>query len=71
MLKMRQERLRQRSSFISFCNSLAQYYFLQQDVAENIHQGGGVVMLIHYLPLLEQRPGASDYTKPMKQWRQG
>src|SRR5947209_2835522 len=24
---------------------------------------------LHYLPLLEQRPGAFDYAKPMKQWR--
>ena len=24
---------------------------------------------LHYLPLLEQRPGAFDFTKPMKQWR--
>jgi transposase len=23
----------------------------------------------HYLPLLEQRPGAFDYAKPLKQWR--
>jgi transposase len=26
---------------------------------------------LHYLPLLEQRPGAFDYAKPMRQWRQG
>lgn len=24
---------------------------------------------LHYLPLLEQRPGAFDYAKPLKQWR--
>lgn len=24
---------------------------------------------LHYLPLLEKRPGAFDYTKPLKQWR--
>ena len=24
---------------------------------------------VHYLPLLEQRPGAFDYAKPMRQWR--
>jgi hypothetical protein len=24
---------------------------------------------LHYLPLLEQRPGAFEYAKPMKQWR--
>ena len=24
---------------------------------------------LHYLPLLEQRPGAFDYAAPMKQWR--
>jgi transposase len=24
---------------------------------------------LHYLPLLEQRPGAFDYAKPMRQWR--
>jgi transposase len=24
---------------------------------------------LHYLPLLEKRPGAFDYTKPVKQWR--
>lgn len=24
---------------------------------------------LHYLPLLEQRPGAFDFTKPVKQWR--
>ena len=24
---------------------------------------------MHYLPLLEQRPGAFDYAKPMRQWR--
>jgi transposase len=24
---------------------------------------------LHYLPLLEQRPGAFDFTKPMRQWR--
>jgi len=24
---------------------------------------------LHYLPLLEQRPGAFDFTKPIKQWR--
>jgi transposase len=24
---------------------------------------------LHYLPLLEQRPGAFDFTKPLKQWR--
>ncbi|HLW00382.1 MAG TPA: IS21 family transposase [Ktedonobacterales bacterium] len=26
---------------------------------------------LHYLPLLEQRPGAFDYAKPLRQWRQG
>ncbi len=26
---------------------------------------------LHYLPLLEQRPGAFDYAKPLKQWRKG
>ncbi len=26
---------------------------------------------LHYLPLLEQRPGAFDYAKPIKQWRKG
>jgi len=24
---------------------------------------------LHYLPLLEQRPGAFDYARPMRQWR--
>jgi hypothetical protein len=24
---------------------------------------------LHYLPLLEQRPGAFDYVRPMRQWR--
>ncbi len=24
---------------------------------------------LHYLPLLEQRPGAFDYSKPMRQWK--
>jgi hypothetical protein len=24
---------------------------------------------LHYLPLLEQRPGAFDYAKPLKEWR--
>lgn len=26
---------------------------------------------LHYLPLLEQRPGALDYAKPFKRWRDG
>lgn len=26
---------------------------------------------LHYLPLLEQRPGAFDYAKPLKEWRKG
>ena len=26
---------------------------------------------LHYLPLLEQRPGAFDYAKPLKEWRRG
>lgn len=26
---------------------------------------------LHYLPLLEQRPGAFDYAKPLKRWREG
>jgi transposase len=26
---------------------------------------------LHYLPLLEQRPGAFDYAKPMRRWREG
>lgn len=26
---------------------------------------------LHYLPLLEQRPGAFDYAKPLRQWREG
>lgn len=26
---------------------------------------------LHYLPLLEQRPGAFDYAKPLKHWRKG
>jgi transposase len=26
---------------------------------------------LHYLPLLEQRPGAFDYAKPLQQWRAG
>jgi hypothetical protein len=26
---------------------------------------------LHYLPLLEQRPGAFDYAKPLRQWRAG
>lgn len=26
---------------------------------------------LHYLPLLERRPGAFDYAKPIKRWREG
>jgi hypothetical protein len=26
---------------------------------------------LHYLPLLAQRPGAFDYAKPMRRWREG
>jgi hypothetical protein len=26
---------------------------------------------LHYLPLLQQRPGAFEYAKPLRQWRQG
>jgi transposase len=26
---------------------------------------------LHYLPLLEQRPGAFDHAKPMRRWREG
>ena len=26
---------------------------------------------LHYLPLLEQRPGAFDYAKPLRRWREG
>jgi hypothetical protein len=26
---------------------------------------------LHYLPLLEQRPGAFEYAKPIRRWREG
>ena len=26
---------------------------------------------IHYLPLLEQRPGAFEHAKPIRRWREG
>ncbi len=42
-----------------FCLSFS--CILQQDLFDPLH----------YLPLLEQRPGAFDYAKPMRQWRQG
>jgi hypothetical protein len=32
-------------------------------------QGQDVFDPLHYLPLLEQRPGAFDYAKPVRRWR--
>ncbi len=37
----------------------ARSYLREQDLFEPLH----------YLPLVEQRPGAFDYAKPMRQWR--
>jgi len=34
-------------------------------------QGQDIFDPLHYLPLLEQRPGAFDYAKPLRRWRSG
>jgi transposase len=39
----------------------ARCYEREQDIFEPLH----------YLPLLEQRPGAFDYAKPLRRWREG
>jgi transposase len=35
----------------------------------NYERGQEVIDPLHYLPLLQQRPGAFDHAKPLRQWR--